>query len=76
MSFGSLIYRERRSVEREKVIEVKVCPVCGKKFEATKRNNKYCSTACSFEAEYGGKIKGRQDKGVAKCQTTSKNLNS
>lgn len=56
MSLSSLIHRESRSVDREKVIEVKICPICGKKFEVTKRHKKYCSTECSFQGEYGDKL--------------------
>lgn len=48
MSLGSLIRREARSVDKEKVIEVKVCPVCGKKFDVDKRHKKCCSVECSI----------------------------
>jgi len=58
MSLGSLKAREARSVDRkEKVIEVKICPVCGEKFDVDQRHTKYCSFECKFQAEYGTKIR-------------------
>ena len=56
MSLGSLIRRESRSVDREKVVEVRKCAVCGKKFDVTKNNKKYCSLECQAIAKYGDKL--------------------
>ena len=55
MSLKSLIRRESRSADKEKVIELKICPVCGKKFEVTGRNKKYCSVECQLRV----KVRGR-----------------
>ena len=46
MSLGSLARRESRSAKVEKATELKVCPVCGRKFSVTPRRQKYCSLAC------------------------------
>lgn len=54
MSLGRLIRREARSVDREKVILVKICPACGKKFDTTRQNAKYCSSQCRYQAYYSG----------------------
>lgn len=51
MSLGSLIRREARSVDREEVIEVRICPICGKKFDVDKKHKKYCSDECAKMGE-------------------------
>lgn len=50
MSLGNLIRRERRSADNEKVIVVKICPVCGKKFDVDKHHKKFCSIECADKA--------------------------
>lgn len=60
MSLGSLIARETRSVDRaEKVIELKTCPTCGKKFEVDKNHQNFCSEICKIEHEKANTPKTR-----------------
>lgn len=52
MSLGSLRKLEARSVDRkEKVIEVRICPICGKKFDVDEHHKKYCGVECAVESE-------------------------